>query len=103
MQLVAKEQGLAVAGACDKRVKTPLIAINDAQLEQEACVRVLRRSTGQRDELAVCRVALGQVKPTLLGGASVRTKNCLEGELFRSGQRMRVDVQRIVDAVELDR
>src|SRR5882672_4681776 len=103
MQLVAQQQRSAVPRAGDKRVKTPLIAVDDTQFEQETRVRVLRTAASQCDELAGCRVALGKVKPPLLGRAAVWTKNCLKRELFSGGQRMLIDVNRIIDAVELDR
>src|SRR6185436_11239146 len=61
MQLVAKQQRLAVARAGDKRVEAPLAAVDDTELEQESCVRVLCGvGASQREQLAGCRVSLGQ-------------------------------------------
>src|SRR6185503_10760742 len=85
MQLVAKQQRLAVPLTGDKGVKTPLIADDDTQLEQETRVRILRAAAGQCDELARCRAALGEVKPSLLGRAGVWTKDGLERELLSAG------------------
>jgi hypothetical protein len=103
MQLVAQQQRPAVLRAGDKRVQTPFVAVDDTQLEQETRVCILRTAAFQCEQLTRCRVALGQVKPALLGRAAVRTKHCLEGELLSAGQWMLIDVNRIIDAVELNR
>ena len=78
--------------------------LDDPQLEQEARIRILSglRMLGAREQ-ARLRIALGEVEPALLECAAVGTIDGLEGERRRTGQRMLLDPDRIVDAVELDR
>ena len=48
------------------------------------------------------RIALGQVEPALLERAAVGTKDGFERERRRSRQRVLLDPDRVVDAVEFD-
>jgi hypothetical protein len=89
--LVREDQGLLVARSRDEGVQPPGVILHP-HLEQEAGVQ--RRTVGRR-----LRV-LGQVEPALSEGAAVGTEQSLEGELVGARQRVLVDLDPVVDAVE---
>jgi hypothetical protein len=102
VQLVLEHERPIVAGAVDERVQIPA-RIDDAQLEEEAGVRILTRFRMLRArEQPGLRIALRDVEPALLERPAVGTIDGFEGERRRPRERMLLDPDRIVDAVELD-
>ena len=86
MQPVAVHQRLLRVAAVAVAVQIPL-AVDHADLEQHPVVAS----------------RLLQVEPALLGPAAVGTEDRFPRERLGPGQRMDVDHQRIIHAVELDR
>src|SRR5207249_8542657 len=84
-QRLARRSRLVVA------IEEPAVA-GDADFEEHTVVRV-RAGRG---------IPLAQMKPALLPLSTVGPKDRLPRELLGAGERMVVDEQRIIDAVELD-
>src|SRR5262249_25435703 len=91
MQMLAVQQRLL----CGRRLVEGIEAaasVDHPDLEQHAIIAV-----------QTSRGILLQVKPALLDIAAIRPKDRLPGKCGRARERVDVDEQAVVDAVELDR